>query len=199
MSQSIDPRYLIIHDEDLPSFNPNLNQGFPSFSTGPDLSSLDAFSAPYPLIMSKFISGKNDEFLSFSNTPDYNKFSAQSKPFPKMMPLYLSGKNDEFLSFSNTPDYNKFSAQSKPFPKMMSSLEAMYDSQGFLSLRFNPEKFGAFANTPTLTKIKIPNTVKFIQDYSFWNTGLKKVTIAPDCKYFEHSFPEECQIEFYEE
>ena len=165
MSQSIDPRYLIIHDEDLPSFNSNLNQGFPSFSTGPDLSSLDAFSAPYPLIMSKFIFGKNDEFLSFSNTPDYDNFSAQSKPFPKMM----------------------------------SSLETIYDSQGFLSLRFNPEKFGAFSNTPTLTKIKIPSTVKFIQDYSFWNTGLKKVTIAPDCKYFEHSFPEECQIEFYEE
>ena len=117
MSQSIDPRYLIIHDEDLPSFNPNLNQGFPSFSTGPDLSSLDAFSAPYPLIMSKFIFGKNDEFLSFSNTPDYDNFSAQSKPFPKMM----------------------------------SSLETLYDSQGFLSLRFNPEKFGAFANTPTLS------------------------------------------------
>ena len=186
-------------DEELPSFNPNLNQGFPSFSTGPDLSSLAACSSPFPLMMSMFISGKNDGFLSFSNTPDYDKFSAQSKPFPKMMVAFLSGKNDGFLSFSNTPDYDKFSAQSKPFPKMMSTLETMYDSQGFPSLRFNPEKFGAFANVPTLKKIKIPKTVKFIQDYSFWNTGLKKVTIAPDCKYFEHSFPEECHVEFYED
>ena len=152
-------------NEELPSFNPNLNQGFPSFSTGPDLSSLAACSSPFPLMMSMFISGKNDGFLSFSNTPDYDKFSAQSKPFPKMM----------------------------------STLETMYDSQGFPSLRFNPEKFGAFANIPTLKKIKIPKTVKFIRDYSFWNTGLKKVTIAPDCKYFEHSFPEECHVEFYED
>lgn len=61
------------------------------------------------------------------------------------------------------------------------------------------ETFGAFYDTPKLSKIKIPPTVKFIADYAFYRTNLKKATISPDCIYYEHSFPEECQVEFYEE
>ena len=61
------------------------------------------------------------------------------------------------------------------------------------------ETFGAFYAVPTLSKIKIPSTVKFIADYAFYRTNLKKATISPDCIYYEHSFPEECQVEFYEE
>ncbi len=61
------------------------------------------------------------------------------------------------------------------------------------------ETFGAFYDIPILNKIKIPTTVKFIADYAFYRTNLKKVTISSDCIYYEHSFPEECQVEFYEE
>lgn len=50
--------------------------------------------------------------------------------------------------------------------------------------------FGTCYNATKLTEIEIPQSVKFISDYAFYHTLIKIVTIATDCEYCEHSFPE---------
>lgn len=57
---------------------------------------------------------------------------------------------------------------------------------------------GAFENAGKLRKIVIPESVKKIGASSFAGTALKTVKIAPDCKYSANSFPENCEISFYE-
>lgn len=60
-----------------------------------------------------------------------------------------------------------------------------------------PLRYGAFYNATSLSKITIPYSCKYIGEYAFTNTALKKVKIAPDCTYFPTSFPEGCVVEFY--
>ncbi len=57
---------------------------------------------------------------------------------------------------------------------------------------------GAFENAEKLRKIIIPESVKKIGKKSFSGTALKSVKIASDCEYSVSSFPEGCEIEFYE-
>ena len=64
-----------------------------------------------------------------------------------------------------------------------------------------PEKvdlLGAFANAENLTEISIPPSVKKIGRYSFSGTQLTSVRIARDCEYFPTSFPDNCEIFFYD-
>ena len=57
---------------------------------------------------------------------------------------------------------------------------------------------GAFENAEKLRKIIIPESVKKIGNRSFSGTALKSIKIALDCEYSATSFPECCEIEFYE-
>lgn len=58
---------------------------------------------------------------------------------------------------------------------------------------------GAFMNAVKLEYVRIPESVREIGRYSFFNTILKKVRISSECEYYETSFPEKCAVEFYEE
>jgi len=62
-----------------------------------------------------------------------------------------------------------------------------------------PIMMGAFNYCYNLKEVIIPESVKYIGPYAFWRTALTEATIAPDCKYFEHSFPFGCKIKFYGE
>ena len=62
-----------------------------------------------------------------------------------------------------------------------------------------PIMLGAFNYCKNLTEVIIPESVKYIGPYAFWETGLTEVTIAADCEYFEHSFPFSCKINYYGE
>lgn len=57
---------------------------------------------------------------------------------------------------------------------------------------------GSFCNCVNLENVTIPESVNYIGPYAFYNTKLKKVKIASDCKYYDTSFPRDCEIEFYE-
>ena len=130
-------------------------------------------------------------YPSFNFLPsEFNELSMTSKYFLKINNDYLNG----YPSFLK----NFLSTQTPPYPKYLLVCEDDY-LNGYPSFRKEYTTFGAFQFAETLNKIVIPRTVKFISDYTFYGTGIKKATIAPDCKYFEHSFPEECEIEFYEE
>lgn len=60
-----------------------------------------------------------------------------------------------------------------------------------------PINNGSFKGCTGLTSIKIPATVKFIDYYSFNNTGLQSVQIAPDCMYYNNTFPQGCTVTHY--
>lgn len=62
-----------------------------------------------------------------------------------------------------------------------------------------PIMLGAFNYCKDLVEVVIPESVKYIGPYAFWETGLTEVTIAADCEYFEHSFPFGCKINYYGE
>lgn len=130
-------------------------------------------------------------YPSFDFLPsEFNELSMTSKYFLKTNNDYLNGYPSFLKNFPPT--------QTPPYPRNLLTCEDDY-LNGYPSFRKEYTTFGAFQFAETLDKIVIPRTVKFISDYTFYGTSIKKATIAPDCKYFEHSFPEECQVEFYEE
>lgn len=50
----------------------------------------------------------------------------------------------------------------------------------------------------TIEYVSIPESVKYIGEYAFAYTNLAKVRIASDCVYSSTSFPEGCEILFYD-
>lgn len=58
---------------------------------------------------------------------------------------------------------------------------------------------GAFYNAENLEYVKIPRTVTSIGVESFQGTNLKKVCISRNCKYYKTSFPDDCEVIFYED
>lgn len=63
---------------------------------------------------------------------------------------------------------------------------------------YKPAKvFGSFMYCANLSYVEIPHSCKSIGRYAFAGTALKKVKIARDCTYYDTSFPEGCEIEYY--
>lgn len=54
-------------------------------------------------------------------------------------------------------------------------------------------------NAADLEYVSIPESVKFIGQNAFTNTSLKSVRISRDCVFYPTSFPEGCQISYYDE
>jgi hypothetical protein len=176
-----------------PSLNPDKNDGYLSIASLPDIANSPVQSAPFPKMVPSLDPDKNDGYPSFSGFT--YPILVQTKPFPKMVPSLDPDKNDGYPSFSGFT--YPILVQSAPFPKMVPSLEDDMND-GYPTLRHNIPGFGAFSNIPTLKKVVIPQTVKFITDYTFYNTDIKNVTIARDCVYFDHTFPPDCVISYYE-
>ena len=56
---------------------------------------------------------------------------------------------------------------------------------------------GAFKACENLNSVTIPASVLSIGRYAFYGTALSSVCIAPACKYYGTSFPEDCEIFHY--
>lgn len=97
--------------------------------------------------------------------------------------------NDQFTDMPESP-------MSAPYPDALWRLDNQKLTTG---LFVENELIGAFANAVNLTKITIPRSCKYIGEYTFRNTALTSVKIASDCTYFPTSFPDGCQVKFYQE
>lgn len=84
----------------------------------------------------------------------------------------------------------------KPYPygKWYRNAESKLTSRGLPDTIAN----SAFEFAEDLEYVSIPKSCKYIGKYSFRYTGLKRVRIAEDCTYFPTSFPEDCEICFYD-
>lgn len=60
-----------------------------------------------------------------------------------------------------------------------------------------PFPYGAFMYS-SIEYVSIPESVKYIGENAFAYTNLTKVRIASDCVYSSTSFPEGCEILFYD-
>lgn len=126
-----------------------------------------------------------------------NPSPAQSAPYPKDMlfcdPDYMNG----YPSFRTLHNFTP--VQSIPYPRNMMSCDPdVIEGYPKFQAGYPFESWGAFKYCDKLKKAKISPTVKYICDWAFWGSKLTKVTIAHDCTYFPHSFPEDCVVEFYE-
>lgn len=97
--------------------------------------------------------------------------------------------NDQFTEMPESP-------MSAPYPDALWRIENQELTTGVF---VENELIGAFANAVNLTKITIPRSCKYIGEYAFRNTALTSVKIASDCTYFPTSFPDGCQVKFYQE
>ena len=73
------------------------------------------------------------------------------------------------------------------------------DKQRLSMLLFPDAPGGAFTGCTRLAYISIPESVKEIGYRAFAETALTKVRIARDCVYDPTSFPEGCEIWYYDE
>ena len=197
--------------------NPSRMNGYPSFNFLPsEFNELSMTSKYFFKINNDYLNSYPSFLKNFSQiqTPPYPKYLFTCKDdyldgypsflknFPPIQtppyPRYLFACKADYLNSYPSFLKNFPPTQTPPYPVYLFTCEDDY-LNGYPSFRKECVTFGAFQFAETLNKIVIPRTVKFISDYTFYGTNIKKATIAPDCKYFEHSFPEECQIEFYEE
>ena len=61
------------------------------------------------------------------------------------------------------------------------------------------ELSGAFEGCENLHFVRIPKSVKKIGDHAFTRTALECVMVSKSCRYSINSFPQNCEILFYED
>ena len=165
------------------TIDPDVCDGYPSFGIKlqpPDFSS----------IAETYFMKNYDIFESY---PSFNRELINSNSIPKCMIFIDPDVCDGYPSFGIQIDDEIIT---KPYPKMMISSTPEFKN-GYPSFRMSERMYGAFADTPLLTEVSIPRTVKRIADWAFYNSAIKEVTISKDCMYGEHTFPKDCKIKFY--
>lgn len=118
----------------------------------------------------------NTYVMDFVNVDPYWDFTQE---FPTPKPQYILPPlnfDDVYVVFAQNTNNMGF-----PYPV---GLKTFYND-------------GAFKGCTNLTQIKIPPTVKSIGYYTFTDTSLTSVTIAPDCMFYENTFPQGCAVNFY--
>ena len=179
----------------------SLNEGYPSNANWINVTQLKAQTRPFPKILPVIFAGYNEDYPVIVEI-DVTEIKAQTRPFPRILPAVIQMYNENYPVIAEF-DATTVKAQEPPYPKVLPDMEHPQKMEGYPSLMVIThdviDDFGAFCRSEKLAKIVIPKTVKHIADYTFYDTNLKKVTIASDCVYYPHSFPEECEVEFYEE
>ena len=186
-------------------FRSNRSEGYPSEPWPNDLSTRLSQSAPFPTAIANGDIGNVDYNQGYP-TPnksfgDVSNMKVQTRPFPRLIMSAGSDVpyeiNESYPCNLEVGDISHKNIQEKPYPNLLSSVEPDVN-EGYPAFRKIAPSFGAFSNVQSLIMAKIPRSVKFIDDWTFYNTGLTSVKIARDCKYFAHTFPPDCVIEYYD-
>ena len=187
-------------------FRSNRSEGYPSEPWNFDISTLPIQTSPFPTIIAGYVIGNANYNQGYPipdvSMGDVSVMKSQTRPFPK---LQMSAGTDQIPYEINESypcnlevgDISHKNIQEKPYPNLLSSVEPDVN-EGYPAFRKVAPSFGAFSNVPTLIKVKIPKSCKWIDDWVFYNPGLTGVRIARDCKYFEHTFPPDCVVEYYD-
>lgn len=131
--------------------------------------------------------------LSYSSGDDISPSDLQvcTLQYNDGNPWYIV--NDEITNefFIEMPE----SYMVKPYPLALWRIDPRYN-RGFpyTEIVVGQRVLGAFGNANDLRVASIAQSVKYIGLEAFKNTALQSVTIAPDCKYYETSFPADCEI-----
>lgn len=86
----------------------------------------------------------------------------------------------------------------QPYPPGIWYIEDNTFKHTLLPSMVGSNNIGAFCGVNTLVSVKIPRTVQQIGTYSFDGTSLTSVKISQYCTYESTSFPEDCEITYYE-
>lgn len=106
--------------------------------------------------------------------------------------------SNDRLTHEDMPDAPE-KAMKKPYPKALWRIDGRSPNMPYHELFPIEKPCGAFMNAVKLEYVRIPESVRKIGRYSFFNTALRKIRISSECEYYETSFPEKCNVEFYEE
>lgn len=150
---------------------------------------------PYPASMWRLDSDNDLVTLLFPEALD-----SFTPPYPASM-WYIDVDDDLENALLPEPTPKAFMY---PYPASLWYLE---DEDLILLNIFLPDELlippepegGAFYNAESLEYVKIPRTVTSIGVESFKGTKLKKVCISRNCKYYNTSFPSDCEVIFYED
>ena len=199
------PSPFLIHTEsivfavDNPAFmfnwTPMINEGYPSKDDSVDKILVQAY--PYPNILGEVDGIQNEGYPIIADT-DAPSILVQSHPFPNILPALIPGINENYATLRDT-DTPSVLVCKRPHPNVLFWLDYTDVLDGYPNHGQEYMGFGACSNIPTLEEVEIPESVKFIDDYAFYNSGIKKVKIASDCIYFRHSFPRGTRIAFYKD
>lgn len=125
------------------------------------------------------------------NTVQGNVHNALEPPYPSAF-WFVTQDNDITHQGALLDIHNAFQP---PYPSsywFVDNNDVVHDGE----LMY--EEMGAFRKCSNFSKIVIPVTTKSLGDYSFDLTALTEVQIASDCTYYPTTFPEECEVTFYE-
>ena len=128
------------------------------------------------------------------NTVQGNIHTCLEPPYPE--PMWYVSENPYDVKTSATKDYHT-PCFDFPFPAPMWYVSTNPNDVK-TAVTKNYEEMGAFRKCSNFSKIVIPVTTKSLGDYSFDLTALTEVQIASDCTYYPTTFPEECEVTFYE-
>lgn len=174
----------------------DFNSGYPAFKRFGDLTNMKTQVAPFPKLMLNVDPQYNSGYPCLYNIGDLASMKTQEAPYPKLMLVSVPEYNSGYPCLYDFGDLVEMKTQIEPYPKLMLvSVDNIYD--GYPSHNEEVPSFGAFSNIPTLEKVTIPESVKHIADYAFYNTSIKEVTIASDCEFYSHTFPEDCVVKYY--
>lgn len=109
-------------------------------------------------------------------------------------------QSDSVLHASGMPDRLRWS---RPYPATVwyfdEELDHVFNSMIPLELTPPLELPGAFEGCENLHFVRIPKSVKKIGNHAFTGTALECVMISKSCRYSFNSFPQNCEILFYED
>lgn len=131
-----------------------------------------------------------------ANSGSYPYQDALDELIPVFSEPYPTGIFRSNGGYPYLPNRSRIEVISDPLPECIFSLKS---GEYPRFPRLNLIKMGALNGATTLKNVQIPQSCKSLGQYSFNGTNIEQVTISSDCTYSETTFPETCNINFYNE